>query len=284
MSVQDRPAGPEARPANPALAAGVGHPGRARIPQRTLRTDRWWLTPALYVAGFTAWLLYGLIRASTQSDYWVEQYHYLTPFASPCLSDACAPGSSLFGTPFGDFPPLIPFAILTLPFLLAFRLTCYYYRKAYYRAFWASPPACAVAEPHASYTGERRFPLILQNAHRYFFYAAGLISLINTWDVIDAFHGKDGGFGIGLGTLIMLANVVLLWAYTLSCHSCRHITAGRINNFSRHPVRYWAWLQISKLNRRHMELALITLVTLVVTDGYIALVAGGHLTDLRIVN
>ena len=272
MSVQDR------------LSAGVGHPSRAQIAQRTLRTDRWWLSPLLYVIGFTAWLLYGLIRAASQSNYWVDQYHYLTPFASPCLSTSCAPGSSLFGTPFGDFPPLLPFALLTLPFLLGFRLTCYYYRKAYYRAFWMSPPACAVAEPHATYTGERRFPLILQNAHRYFFYAAFLISLLNTVDVIDAFHGKDGGFGIGLGTLIMLANVSLLWAYTLSCHSCRHITAGKINNFSKHPVRYWAWVQVSKLNRRHMELALVTLVTLVVTDAYIALLAAGHISDLRIIN
>jgi hypothetical protein len=274
MSVQDKPA----------FAAGVGHQSRARISERTLRTDRWWLSPLLYVIGFTAWLLYGVVRAATQSDYWVPAYHYLTPFASPCLTSSCAPGSSVFGTPFPDFPPLIPFAVLTLPFLLGFRLTCYYYRKAYYRAFWLSPPACAVAEPHASYTGERRFPLVLQNAHRYFFYAAFLISVINTWDVIDAFHGKDDDFGLGLGTVIMLANVLLLWAYTLSCHSCRHITAGRINNFSKHPVRYWAWLQISKLNRIHMQLALITLVSLVVTDAYIALVAAGHISDLRIIN
>ena len=278
MTVQD------SRPSrNSTYSAGVGHAGRAAIAERTLRTDRWWLSPLLYFIGFTAWLLYGLVRAASQRDYWVPQYHYLTPFSSACLSSTCAPGSSLFGT-IGHFPPLIPFAILTLPFLLGFRLTCYYYRKAYYRAFWLSPPACAVAEPHATYTGERRFPLVLQNAHRYFFYAAFLISLLNTWDVIDAFHGKDDGFGFGLGTLIMLANVVLLWAYTLSCHSCRHIMAGRINNFSKHPARYWAWQQVSKLNGKHMQLALVTLVSLVVTDAYIALVAGGHLSDLRFVN
>jgi len=274
MSVQDQSA----------RTAGVGHPGRAQIPQRTLRTDRWWLSPLLYVIGFSAWLLYGLVRTAMQQDYWVEEFHYLTPFYSPCISSSCDPAAALFGTPLPDFPPLVPFAILTLPFLLGFRLTCYYYRKAYYRAFWLSPPACAVAEPHTAYTGERRFPLILQNAHRYFFYAAVLISLINTWDAVLAFHGKDGGFGIGLGTLIILANVILLWAYTLSCHSCRHITAGKINNFSKHPVRYWGWQQVTKLNAKHMELALITLVTLVVTDAYIALVAAGHLTDLRIIN
>jgi hypothetical protein len=54
-------------------------------------------------------------------------------------------------------------ALIILIFPLGFRMTCYYYRKAYYRSFWMSPPACAVAEPHKTYTGETRAPLILQN-------------------------------------------------------------------------------------------------------------------------
>ena len=70
----------------------------------------------------------------------------------------------------------LPRAASILIFPLGFRLTCYYYRKAYYRGFWASPPACAVAEPHKKYTGETRFPLILQNIHRYFFYAALVVA------------------------------------------------------------------------------------------------------------
>jgi hypothetical protein len=273
----------ETRATDP-LGAGVGAPGRARIADRTLRRDRWWLQPALTVAGLTAWLLYGLVRTASQEHYWVPAYHYLTPFASPCLSTSCVPGSAHFGTPFGDFPPLVPLAILTLPFLLAFRLTCYYYRKAYYRSFWLSPPACAVAEPHARYSGETRFPLTLQNAHRYFFYVAVLISVINTYDAVVAFHGRTGGFGLGLGNFVLLGNVVLLWAYTLSCHSCRHITAGRINHFSRHPVRYRLWQWVSRLNRHHMELAWITLASLVVADLYVALVSAGVLTDLRLVD
>ena len=190
-----------------APSTGVGAAGRASIAARTLRRDRWWLPPLVTALGLVAWILYATVRAASQRYYWVADYHYLTPFASPCLSTSCAPGSSHFGTPFGDFPPLVPYAILTLPFLLLFRLTCYYYRKAYYRSFWLSPPACAVAEPHASYTGETRFPLILQNVHRYFFYAAGLISVINTYDAIVAFHGKGGGFGFGLGNVVLVANV-----------------------------------------------------------------------------
>ena len=119
-------------------------------------------------------------------------------------------------------------------------MTCYYYRKAYYRSFWLSPPACAVAEPHRRYHGESRVSRLGQNLHRYFFYAAVLISVINTYDALHAFVTADGSFGLGLGNLILLANVVLLWAYTVSCHSCRSIIGGRLNNFSRHPVRYKA--------------------------------------------
>ena len=101
------------------------------------------------------------------SDYFSEPY--LSPFYSPCLGD-CVEGSSDFGQPFGWFP--LSAALIILIFPLGFRLTCYYYRKAYYRSFWLSPPACGVAEPHAKYTGETRFPLILQNVHRCFWYAA----------------------------------------------------------------------------------------------------------------
>ena len=102
-----------------------------------------------------------------------------------------------------------PYAAASLPFLLLFRLTCYYYRGAYYRSVWQSPTACAVAEPHAKYTGETRFPLIIQNTHRYFFYTAAIIGSINTYDAIVAFHSPTG-FGFGLGNIILLVNVVML--------------------------------------------------------------------------
>lgn len=258
--------------------------GRARIEARTLRTDRWWLPPLFTTLGLAAFVIYAGIRSFVRTAYWVPEYHYLTPFYSPCISTSCAPGSSHFGTPIGDLPSFIPLGFIVLPFLLGFRLTCYYYRKAYYRSVWFSPPACAVAEPHAKYTGETRLPLIVQNVHRYFFYIAAIVSVINTYDAILAFHGKTGGFGFGLGNIILVGNVVMLWAYTLSCHSCRHITGGRLKHFSRHPVRYWMWTQITKLNTRHMQLAWITLGTLVVTDLYVMLVSSGVFSDPRFVN
>jgi hypothetical protein len=269
-----RPGGAPVRPG--------GATRRASIAARTLRTDRWWFAPLITVVGLVAWLLYGLVRIYMHKWYFVEDYHYLTPFYSPCVTDRCVPEAAHFGTILPAWW-IIPEAAFTLPFLLLFRLTCYYYRKAYYRSFWLSPPACAVPDNHKSYSGETRFPLIFQNAHRYAFYAAGVISLINTYDAILAFHSPEG-FGFGLGNLILVGNVVMLWAYTLSCHSCRHIVGGRLKHFSRHPMRYRAWTIVSAMNTRHMQLAWITLGTLVVTDFYIMAVSAGWWSDLRFIN
>ena len=160
---------------SPSAEASMHPAGPASPRARSARTAGG-SSPSSRSSASSAWLLYGLVRASLQKDYFVADYGYLTPFDSPCLSTSCVPGSTHFGTPFGEWPALIPFAALTLPFLLLFRLTCYYYRKAYYRSFWNSPPACAVPEAHREYSGETRFPLIVQNLHRYFFYAAVVIS------------------------------------------------------------------------------------------------------------
>ena len=178
-----------------------------------------------------------------------------------------------------------PYAALSLPFLLLFRLTCYYYRGAYYRSVWQSPTACAVAEPHAKYTGETRLPLIIQNTHRYFFYIAGIISVINTYDAIVAFHSPTARrIRIRAGQHHPRRSTsIMLWIYTLSCHSCRHVVGGRLKHFSKHPVRYWMWTQVSKLNTRHKLYAWITLGTLMFTDFYVMLVASGTISDLRFV-
>ena len=257
---------------------------RAQISARTFRTDNWLKSPRIVAAGLTIWVAYATVRVFTGHWYYVPKYHYLTPFYSPCVSGECVPGSSTLGHWWPAIPPIIPYAIVSLVFVLGFRFTCYYYRGAYYRAFWRAPTACAVREPHAEYTGETRVPLIVQNLHRYFFYMAVIVGILLTYDVTQAFRGPHGNFGFGLGSLIMLANVILLWCYALGCHSCRHITGGRLKNFSSHPVRYWMWTKISWLNARHLQFAWITLGTLMLTDLYILLVASGAFSDPRIFN
>jgi hypothetical protein len=257
---------------------------RAQISERTLRTDPWWKTPRIVATLLTIWVVYATVHVFLGRWYYVPKYHYLTPFYSPCVSGSCVAGSSSMGHWWGHIPSIIPYAAVSLPFVLGFRLSCYYYRRAYYRAFWRSPAACAVREPHTSYSGETKLPLIMQNIHRYFWLVVLAISVLNTYDAIQAFRGPDGSFGFGLGTVIMVANVVLLWMYTLGCHSCRHITGGRLKHFSKHPVRYWMWTKVSWLNARHMQFAWITLGTLMLTDLYIMLVASGAISDLRFFN
>jgi len=256
---------------------------RAAIPERTLRRDAYWVQPAITVAVLVAFIVYSTVRALQNRDYFAEPY--VSPFYSPCLSYNCGtvPGSA--GVPHlglvGTWWIVTP-AVLILAVPLGFRLTCYYYRKAYYRSFWLSPPACAVAEPHTSYTGETRAPLVGQNVHRYFFYAGLVFNAILTYDAVLGFRDTSGGWGhAGLGTLVLLVNAGLLWAYSLSCHSCRHIVGGRLKHFSAHPVRYRAWTLASRLNRRHMQLAWVSLIGVALTDLYVALLAAGTLTDPR---
>jgi hypothetical protein len=258
------------------MSTGVMGPGRARIPARTLRQDRWWISPLTTFVVFTAFIIYATWRAFAGHDYYSAPY--ISPFYSPCLTTDCVEGSSDFGQPFSWWS-LSP-ALLILIFPLGFRMSCYYYRKAYYRAFWLSPPACAVAEPHGKYTGERRFPLIVQNIHRYFWYAALVVSLILSYDTVIAFKDEDGNWGhVGLGTLIMVVNIVLIWLYTLSCHSCRHTVGGRLRHFSKHPLRYKAWTIVSNLNLSHAKYAWLSLFSVALTDFYIYLLATGQFTD-----
>ena len=268
-------------PRTGAVTAGGGNggapPRRAAIAERTLRTDRWWLQPLLTVVALLLFIVYATFRAFQNAYYFSEPY--ISPFYSPCITTGCE-GSTfpeLFTGPSWISPALY---ILVVP--LGFRLTCYYYRKAYYRSFWLSPPACAVTEPHRRYTGETRFPLIGQNVHRYFFYLGLLFNVVLTYDAVLAFRDETGAWGhMGLGTLVLLANAALLWLYSLSCHSCRHIVGGRLNSFSRHPLRYRFWTVVSRLNARHMQFAWISLAGVALADLYVLLLATGTISDPR---
>jgi hypothetical protein len=257
---------------------------RAAIAAKTLRTDRWWLPPLTIGAILAFFIVYSTVRIFMAKWYYVEDYHYLTPLYSPCITDRCVEGSSHFGTPLPALPFFIPLGFIAFPIVAGFRVTCYYYRKSGYRSLWAAPQACAVPEPHKKYSGETRFPLIFMNTHRYFFYFAALVLLINLYDAALAFRGPDGRFGMGLGTLIIVINVIALAGYTASCHACRHVMGGRLKHFSRHPVRYQMWTLVSKLNVRHGTFAMVSLFTVILTDAYIMAVSASWIPDLRFFN
>ena len=262
------------------MTTATDHAGETRVvvrtgPAATLRRDAWWIAPLVTVVVLGGFVLYGLWVTFVNADYYAEPY--LSPFYSPCLADNCE--HQTVGV-VGDWWKLSP-ALLILPVPLGFRLTCYYYRKAYYRAFLWSPPACAVGDARARYSGESRFPLILQNVHRVFFYLVLPFPIILLYDGIRAFDFPDG-FGMGVGTLILLANALLLAAYTLSCHTCRHLCGGQVDAFSGSPRRYRAWRLVTSLNERHMLIAWVSLFAVALTDLYVRLVATDVIRDLRV--
>lgn len=244
----------------------------------TSRKDLWWVGSLATFLGFSAFIVY-----STWAAFQGEHYRfgpYLSPFYSPELLGSA---TAWFGPKPGWIPSWIPFtaALLILWAPGGFRFTCYYYRGAYYKAFWADPPACSVGEPRSGYRGERKFPLILQNIHRYFLYLALLFIVILAYDAYEAFW-FDGRFGIGVGTIVLVMNVILLGSYTLGCHSLRHLVGGRSDTLSNKRVQQSAWKFVSVLNRRHMLFAWLSLFWVGFSDVYVRLCSMGVFTDYRI--
>src|SRR5712664_4792767 len=182
----------------------------------TQRRYAWWLEILPVLILFGGFGLYATLRAF-EGKYFAFG-PYLSPFYSPLIDPA------------HHWWKLSP-ALLILGGPLGFRTTCYYYRKAYYRAFFLDPPGCAVGEGKRNYKGETKFPFILQNVHRYFLYLAVLFLFFLWKDAIQAFL-FDGKFGMGVGTLVLLVNIILLTMYTLSCHSLRHLAGGKVDCFS----------------------------------------------------
>ncbi len=273
-------AGSAAAPVAPGLPATGTAPGKHRgaglgLPfGSTERTDAWWVKPFAQALGLVILIGYANWAAFLGDDHY--QYiengrHYLSPFYSPYLHPAWLPGW------------LSP-ALLILVIPLGFRATCYYYRKAYYRVFFADPVECAVGETRKGYCGEVTFPFILQNLHRYFLYAAIVILLILWWDVVEAFN-IGGQLAMGGGTLAILASTGSLTFYTLSCHSLRHLVGGRLDCFSCAVAggpRHQTWSVVSRLNEHHMGWAWWSLVAVCAADLYVRLCSMGVIQDPRL--
>jgi hypothetical protein len=254
--------------------AEAAHAGRSL--GATARRDRWWLAPLLTGCGLTAFGVYALAAAAQGADYLYTGggARYLSPFYSPDLD-------SMFGL---DLPFSFAFLVLWVP--LGLRFTCYYYRKAYYRSFFLAPPACAVAGPRRRrYRGE----LVLQSFHRYFLYASIVVLGFLWYDAVRAFFftGSGGSLevGMGIGSLVLLANVCFLSMFTFGCNSLRHLVGGRLDCFTcSHAARrrYRLWLGVTVLNLRHKEWAWISLAGVALTDLYVRLAAAGVFHDPRI--
>ena len=251
----------------------------------TSRRDQWWAGPLGVFLGLSAFIVY-----ATWAAFQGEHYHfgpYLSPFYAPELWGDSP--HAWFGPKPAWWPGLLPFspALLILPFPGGFRFTCYYYRGAYYKAFWADPPSCAVGEPRKSYLGENSFPLILQNVHRFFMWVAIIFIALLAYDVWKAFWFTNPAtgateFGIGVGTIVLGVNVVLLASYTWGCHVLRHVVGGRLDEMSKSPVCDMAYSCVTSLNVRHQLFAWCSLFSVMFADVYVRLCSMGIWTDYRI--
>ncbi len=243
---------------------------------RSERRDAWWrepLTVAVVLGSFGAYSLW----AAFQNAYYYAA-PYLSPFYSPCITANCEHVTlPLIGSWWNLSPA---FLVLWIP--LGFRAPCYYYRKAYYRSFFWSPPACSIPDAASSYSGETRWPFLIQNIHRYFFWLSLVVLVFLWWDALLAFRFPTG-FGIGLGTLVLVANAALLSLYTFSCHSCRYLCGGYLDSFKQAPIRYRLWRLTNRLNPFHPQFAWVSLCGVGLADLYVRLVAMGVIQDPRIV-
>jgi hypothetical protein len=252
---------------------------------QTSRRDAWWVVPAVVFTILSAFLVYATWAAFEGRNY--TSGPYLSPFYSPEIFGDSP--HAWFGPKPAIWPAWLPFspALLILPFPGLFRFTCYYYRGAYYKAFWADPPSCAVGEPRKSYWGEHSFPLILQNIHRYFLFISLGFLLFLSYDVwlgmwfTDPVTGRQE-FGIGIGTIVLATNVVLLACYVLGCHSLRHVVGGRCDELGS-DARATAVHCVTCLNRRHMVFAWCSLFSVAFADIYVRLCALGIWTDWRLI-
>lgn len=275
--------------------AGTAQAGRAQIGGHatglgaTARTDAWWIEPLLTGLGFLSFVLYSTWAAFQGNHYFADPY--LSPFFSPLIFvdpnvvGAAPVHHALFGSWPSWWPAWFPaspaFLILAGP--LSFRLTCYYYRKFYYRSYFASPPGCAVVGMPHDYRGETRL-FLFQNLHRYTLYVAIGFIFILAYDAAMAFF-KDGQFGFGVGTLVLLINPILLGSYTFGCHAFRHLVGGKGDCFScvngRRSARHTLWSKVTWLNERHMLCAWLSLIWVGFTDFYVRMVSMGVIKDLN---
>ncbi len=236
------------------------------------RKDLWWLEPLAIVTILGGFVVYSFIVSVLNANYFFDPY--LSPFYSPCLTTGCIhPTLPIVGSWYTLSPA---FLIVGSP--LAFRVTCYYYRRSYYRAFFWSPPACAVPDARSSYSGETKLPWLAQNIHRYALYLAVLVLAVLWYDALAAFN-FDGHLGVGLGSLIMLGNVLLLSGYTFGCHAARYLVGGYLDAFHGKSLRFRLWEITTKLNGRHARWAWFSLFGVALTDLYIRLLAMGVISE-----
>ncbi len=167
-----------------------------------------------------------------------------------------------------------------------FRFTCYYYRGAYYKAFWLDP----VASPSASRARATSASAICRS----FCKTSIAISSTSHWSSSSFSVAtrliRSGSrtrterpiSAVAIGSLVLIVNVVLLAGYTLGCHSLRHLVGGFLDSKSKASACASCYNAVTCLNQKHMLWAWLSLFWVGFTDVYIRLCAMGVWTDFHI--
>jgi len=269
---------------------------------KTDRIDAWWKSPAAMACYLGIMVAYATWRGFMEADFWIfsefgrsggtqtmyiesEGSHVLSPLYSPLI----IPGrGEIIGPLFPSWLLWVSPAMIILAIPAGFRGTCYYYRKAYYRSFFASPSACAVSTPYGDYQGETKL-FLFQNLHRFFMYLALAYMIILSYDAYMSmvFHDSAGNssFGISVGTLVLVINVILLGGYTFGCHSFRHMIGGISNLFRGKggAIQQACWETCTKLNKHHNKWAIYSLFWVMFADFYIYMCQLGVWSDLVLI-
>ena len=255
---------------------------------KTDRTDDWWKGPTAMAAYLGFMIVYSAWRGMMEADFWIfEEFgrsaghqtmwieskgsHVLSPLFSPLV----IPG----GDGLGSMVPLelawMSPAMFILIFPIGFRATCYYYRKAYYRAFMQQPTGCSVSKPWNEYSGETGL-LLVQNLHRYFMYVALIYLPILSYDIWLSVNFHDAAnvhsYGVSIGSLMLLVNLIFLTGYTFGCHAFRHVVGGGANEWTTNPMgrlKYRMWRFSTLFNENHRDWALYSLFWVMLADFYI---------------
>ncbi len=263
--------------------------------QGTDRVDGWQVEPILAGLALVVFIIYATFRALQNDPSQFPGTHYISPLYTPYLPH----WAEMFGLhlPFlekvpgnGNMGWILSPALFILWVPAGFRATCYFYRRVYYRSLFTAPAACAVdVNPKSpliallgsgkKYMGEKALPMVLMNLHRYFFYLAAAFIGLHSIDVICSYFSPGfTGIRLGVGSLIITLDVVLLSLYVFSCHSWRHILGGQIDCFSSCPIneaRGHAFQRQSILNAKHGLFGWVSLGFVIVADIYLTALSRG---------
>ena len=125
--------------------------------------------------------------------------------------------------------------------------------------------------------------MLVQNLHRYTMYFAMAYVLIFFYDAYLSFF-RGGEFGVGIGSILLLGNPILLSCYTFGCHSIRHLISGSRDCYScgmQGEASYRGGKIVGWLNRRHELFAWLSLIWIMAADFYVRMVSNGYITDLN---